>query len=68
MGAPTFDYLALETAIMNLGEIELFLEMFKEALIDKPWTKLDKNRLDKMEYAFYMLVEQYAVSFDAAVL
>jgi hypothetical protein len=31
--------------------------MFKEALIDRPWTRLDKKRLEKMEYAFYMLKE-----------
>ena len=60
--ANTFD---LETAILSLSEVELFLEMYRETFIDETWKRLDKKRLDKMEYAFYMLMELYTAKKEA---
>lgn len=50
-----------QAAIMELGQIEVLIEMFGACLLQEPWREVDKNRLDKMENAFYLLQEQFSV-------
>ncbi len=49
-----------QSAIMELGQIEVLIEMFGICLLQEPWHEVDRNRLDKMENAFYLLQEQFA--------
>lgn len=49
-----------QAAIMELGQIEVLIEMFGTCLLQDPWHEVDRSRLDKMENAFYLLQEQFA--------
>jgi len=64
-GAKQTDRIKLETAVLNLAEIELLFEMYRETLIGRSWTEIDQKQLDKMEYGFYMLQEQFAAKKEA---
>ena len=48
-----------QSAIMELGQIEVLIEMFGTCLLQEPWHEVDRNRLNKMENAFYLLQEQF---------
>lgn len=50
-----------QQAIMELGQIEVLIDMFGTCLLQEPWDKLDWDRLNKMENAFYLLQEQFAL-------
>ena len=50
-----------QQAIMELGQIEVLIDMFGTCLLQEPWVKLDWDRLNKMENAFYLLQEQFTL-------
>ncbi len=50
-----------QKAIMELGQIEVLIEMFGNCLLQEPWDRLDWDRLNKMENAFYLLQNQFSL-------
>ena len=48
-------------AIKGLEQIDVLIEMYGAYLLQEPWTKIDHERLEKMEAAFYLLQDEFSL-------
>jgi len=58
MRALTKDEMA---AIKDLEQIKVLIEMYGSYLLQEPWTEVDRERLEKMEAAFYLLQDEFSL-------
>lgn len=47
--------------VKGFEQIEVLIEMYGAYLLQEPWTKVDRERLEKMESAFYLLQEEFSL-------
>lgn len=47
--------------IKGFEQIEVLIEMYGAYLLQEPWTEVDRERLEKMEAAFYLLQDEFAL-------
>ncbi len=48
-------------AIKGLEQVDVLIEMYGAYLLQEPWTEIDRERLEKMEAAFYLLQDEFAL-------
>lgn len=48
-------------AIKSLEQVEVLIEMYGICLLQEPWTEVDRERLEKMEGAFYLLQDEFSL-------
>lgn len=48
-------------AIKGFEQIDVLIEMYGAYLLQEPWTEVDRERLEKMEAAFYLLQDEFAL-------
>jgi len=51
-------------AISSLRQIKTFIEMYAGYLLQEPWVEIDFERLEKMESAFYLLQDEFALKLE----
>lgn len=54
----------IETAIMELEQISVIIEMYGTCLIQEPWHTVDTERIGKMENAFYLMQDQFELKLE----
>lgn len=47
--------------VKGFEQIEVLIEMYGAYLLQEPWTKVDRERLEKMESVFYLLQEEFSL-------
>lgn len=52
---------AEKKAIKGLEQIEVLIEMYGAYLVQEPWIEVDRERLEKMEAAFYLLQDEFSL-------
>ena len=48
-------------AIKGLEQVDVLIEMYGAYLLQEPWTEIDRERLEKMEAACYLLQAAFAL-------
>lgn len=46
------------SAIKDFRQIDVLMEMYENCLLGEPWVEVDRERLEKLESAFYLLHDQ----------